>query len=461
MKQKQASQREASPSWLSIWMTIATVFGLLLKAGFLFLQRVSLSSGSDQYERWRDRLLRDRLQLIVRIALFVTLITLGIEFVTAGFSISRRVALYGAVALSLYICYSLRKTSLGRSRPGLVFLGICWSITLIPGLEHWLERSDLPNLNLWTLTFLVNVLLVPVYWSLHVLSQLGVIAFYAGMEWLNPNYPATAGQFLQQILYLFWVGFICDLSVYLHEQFQRKEIESKHTQRLPATLRSLLRSEPHDEPTSSLRLTRNGRPGNWQQRCDRYLQQINTSLSAYIATAKKQSRQRYTSDLHVVVQKTIVQIDSLLSQQHAILTNAVSPTLPPVDAAPEQLQFVLENLVNDALERNSEEIHITVSAEVVAATDTQPFSMVRCTVQDDGVAVQSDREIAEDLIDQEADTVLEWQIGVSLSEPIIQSQGGAIGIISNQEIGTTVWFTLAIATSHHSSLDLTTTENGF
>lgn len=454
MKQKQASQREASSSWRSVWLTIATIFRLLLKAGFLFFQQASLASESAQYERWRDRLLRDRLQLLIRIALVVTLLILAGEFVTAGFSISRRVVLYGAVTLSLYACYALRQ-SLGRDRPGLVFLGICWSTTLIPGIEHWLERSDLPNLNLWTLAFLVNALLVPVYWSLHVFSQLGVIAFYTGIEWLNPNHQAAFGQSLQQILYLFWVGFICDLSVYLHEQFQRNEIESGQTRQLPAVLRSLLQTEHHRDSDQGSRWDRNDRPISWQQRCDRYLQPIKASLSAYIADAEKQSIPCDASDLNAVLRNTIAQVELTLAQHRASLTHAVSPTLPPVNAAPEQLQFVLENLINDALERNSEAIHLVVTAEVVAATDDGcSVPMVRCLIQDNGVEVQSEQAIAiENFTNREVDSVLEWQVGLNLSAPIVRSHGGTIGISGNR-IGTTVWFTLPIATSHPSFADL-------
>jgi signal transduction histidine kinase len=453
MRQKTASQREVNSSWLSVLVAIGTLAPLLLKAGLVFLQQSNHSPESAEYEVWRQRLLRSRLQWIVRIALFVTLFTLMLEFVTAGFAISLRLFLYGAVALSLYACYSLRRTAIGRTHPGIVFLGICWSIALIPGLEYLLERNDLPNLNLWTLTFLVNALLIPIYWSLHLLSQVGVLAFYLGVSLMEPT-QAASGSPLQQGLYLFWVCLICDLSVYLHEQFQRYEFSSKWHQRYATAASELTTELPtaqpeRDEDDNSDQPRGSDRGLNY---LDRRLHRVNAALIAYLQQAEMQRFKCQPLELRTVIQAAIVQVEPLLEQQQVSVSNTISPTLPLVNADPKQLQLVFEHLIKDALERHLPGITLIFSAEVIertgrkfAQSPTRP-TMLRCIVQDDGISDES--QLAAQAVDSpalEIENDRPERIGFTLSEPIIQRHGGELGSISGSEGGTIVWFTLPIA----------------
>jgi hypothetical protein len=456
MKQKTASQREVKSAGLSVLVAIATLAILLLKAGLVFLKQSNHSPELAEFEGWRQRLLRDRLQLIVRIALFVTLFTLVLEFVTAGFSMSLRLILYGAVALGLYGCYSLRRTAIGRTRPGMIFLGICWSITLLPGLEYLLERNDLPNLNLWTLTFLVNALLIPIYWSLHLLAQMGVLAFYLGVSLMEPTQAASSSP-LQQGLYLFWVCLICDVSVYLHEQFQRHEFESKRHQRYLTTA-SRFTTELPIPPQGQNDQNDNDTPPHCEgsDRGFNYLagrfHRLNAALIAYLQKAEMQRFKCQPLELRTVIQAAIVQMEPWLEQQQISLSNTISPTLPLVNADPRQLQLVFEHLIKDALERHLPGVTLILSAEVTERTGrkfanapTRP-TKVRCIIQDDGIRDES--EVTAQAIDSpvsEVENDRPERIGFTLSEPIIQRHGGEIGVISGSEGGTIVWFTLPIA----------------
>ena len=173
---------------------IATVFRTLqkcLKKAFFFTN--SHDDAISDYEAWRDRFLWQRLHLALWIALILVLTFSFRDIYDAFFHLKELAAvprefkrlifvLYGAIVLSLLSCLVLHRTQFGRRHPGFVFLGLSWSITLVEQIWATLHNFALPDILAWFLVFLSQATLMPIRWNLHLVSQLGVLVYYFGMN---------------------------------------------------------------------------------------------------------------------------------------------------------------------------------------------------------------------------------------------------------------------------------------
>ncbi len=195
---------------------------------------VSAADAAD-YVAWRVHFFRDRLRLASWIA-FVSSLTataLALQYFLLEPSQALWLLRDGAVLLCLLTGLALHRTAWGRQHPGWLFLGLCWSMTLFSQIGASLSGSGQPPILLWTLVFLALAAVIPVRWPLHVAAQLGVLAYYFGLNAaLGLATDLTRTELLWQSLYLFWVCFICDLSVYLYERLQRAEFESRRDLRV-------------------------------------------------------------------------------------------------------------------------------------------------------------------------------------------------------------------------------------
>jgi class 3 adenylate cyclase len=121
----------------------------------------------------------------------------------------------------------LLKTSWGYRYPELLFLGFTWSVILVPQIGAALRGDAQPNLYIWTLAFLAQATLMPVYWRLHLISQLTAPICYLLVKTLfHLSVNQSTSSSLSLSLYLCSFCFICDLSVYLYERLQRSEFNA-------------------------------------------------------------------------------------------------------------------------------------------------------------------------------------------------------------------------------------------
>jgi PAS domain S-box-containing protein len=129
--------------------------------------------------------------------------------------------------LVLLVCFALHKTKFGRRHPELLFLGSSWSMSLSSQFLATLKGFAIPDTLAWSLLFLSQATFIPVRWHLHLLSQLGVLIYYfgvntaLGLKTPIPNHPDIYN--VTFILYIFWLCVICDISVYLYDRLQRSE----------------------------------------------------------------------------------------------------------------------------------------------------------------------------------------------------------------------------------------------
>ncbi|WP_238845471.1 PAS domain-containing sensor histidine kinase [Nostoc edaphicum] len=177
------------------------------------------------------------------------------------------------------------------------------------------------------------------------------------------------------------------------------------------------------------------------QSSDRQLNLINSLMETHISEMQGVVLQRQTVQLLAVVEAAIADLEPLLEQNQAKLTNLVSADLPLVNADPTQLWRVFSNLIVNALKHNPPELLLTINA-------THKDDKIYCTVSDNGVGIsqqQSDRLF--DLYFRGASirNSVSLGLGLYLCKQIIHAHGGEIGVNSALDAGATFWFTLPIS----------------
>jgi PAS domain S-box-containing protein len=136
-----------------------------------------------------------------------------------------------AMLVSLLIYFALRKTKFGHRYPGLLFLGSSWSLGLATQLFATLKGFALPDTLGWSLLFFSQATFIPVCWRLHLISQVGVLIYYfgvntaLGLQTPLPEHPELYN--VTFILYVFWLCAICDIGVYLYDRLQRSEFYAR------------------------------------------------------------------------------------------------------------------------------------------------------------------------------------------------------------------------------------------
>ncbi|RAM52515.1 MAG: PAS domain-containing sensor histidine kinase [Hapalosiphonaceae cyanobacterium JJU2] len=197
---------------------------------------------ANEYQNWRNNFLWQKLNLLLWLA-FICILTFTLRDIYNFFfplkelqklpEVLRTQALFMDIAMfmSLGLCMALRRTKFGRQHPGIVFLSSSWSINLIPQIFATLKGFALPDTLGWSLVFLSQATFLPVRWTLHLTSQLGLFIYYFGINKILklklplPEHPELYN--VTFILYLFWFCAICNLGVYLYDRLQRSEFYAR------------------------------------------------------------------------------------------------------------------------------------------------------------------------------------------------------------------------------------------
>ncbi|MEH2193674.1 MAG: ATP-binding protein [Nostoc sp.] len=177
------------------------------------------------------------------------------------------------------------------------------------------------------------------------------------------------------------------------------------------------------------------------QSSDRQLSLINSLMEAHLGEIQGVVLQRQPVKLLTVVEAAIADLEPLLEQNQAKLTNLVSTDLPLVNADTTQLWRVFSNLIVNALKHNAPGLLLTINA-------TCETSMIYCTVSDNGVGIsqqQSDRLFELYFRGANIRNSVSLGLGLYLCKQIINAHGGEIGVNSALDAGATFWFTLPIS----------------
>ncbi len=177
------------------------------------------------------------------------------------------------------------------------------------------------------------------------------------------------------------------------------------------------------------------------QSSDRQLNLINSLMETHISEVQGVFLQPQTVELLPVVKAAIADLEPLLEQNQAKLTNLVSADLPLVNADPTQLWRVFSNLIVNALKHNPPGLLLTINA-------TRKDDKIYCTVSDNGVGIskqQSNRLFDLYFRGASMGNSVSLGLGLYLCKQIINAHGGEIGVNSALNAGATFWFTLPIS----------------
>ncbi|HEY9807894.1 MAG TPA: adenylate/guanylate cyclase domain-containing protein [Halomicronema sp.] len=211
-------------------MWLSSLYKRLLK----LFRSPKAASDAENYETWRHEFMQSRLLLGLWVALIFFLTFTSLELRNFWFKPDEFnndwLITQIIVEICLLFCLGLFRLPVGRQHPTLIFLALSWSVTIGPQFQSSFNGFFEPSLLIWPLMFFGQATLMPVRWSLHLISQLGVLFYcvvavvFLRLEvrmpavWLTPN---------AMILYMFWICFICNLSVFLYERLQRGEFKAR------------------------------------------------------------------------------------------------------------------------------------------------------------------------------------------------------------------------------------------
>ena len=446
---------------------------LLIKQIARHLQKIQTNNITDEYEEWRHRFLLERLHL----AAWITLIAYPTFLIMSLFAaatvnatgdpkdaVSQAQILtwlidFAATELCLLLCLILLRIKRARRYPEILFLGLSWSITLLSQIQATLRgEAQLDTLS-WFMMFPIQATLIPVRWTLHLVSQVGAVGYYFSMNlafgFVDPDIKRIPVSVVnaQVALIFFWLCFICNLGVYLYERLQQREFESRqqlrvflhavsHDLRNPVlgilmVLRNLLKQPGEKVPVARSILERIA------ESSDRQLELINSLIETHAAEVRGVVVHCQPLQLNLLVQSAIADLQPLLTKEQTTLINFIPNELSLVNADPLQLSRVYQNLIANALNHNPPGLNIKLDAILEG-------DWVRCTVMDNGVGMSPQQ--CEKLFDlyfrggQKRQSV-GLGLGLYLCRQIITAHGGDIGVNSCLGEGTTFWFKLPIAVS--------------
>jgi PAS domain S-box-containing protein len=208
-----------------------------------FIGTVKLKSTIDaiavEYNHWRQRFLSERLLLVLKIGILCVFTFTFIDIYDVFFPLAEYAKLPQEIKTaglfvdagmlgSLVACFLLNRTSFGQCHPGIIFLCISWSLALTGQIAATANGFASRDSIAWTLLFLTQATFMPVRWTLHLISQLGILGYFFGVNsilGLEPlpikNIPSIFS--ISFILYITWFCIICNFGVYLYDNLQARE----------------------------------------------------------------------------------------------------------------------------------------------------------------------------------------------------------------------------------------------
>ncbi len=179
---------------------------------------------------------------------------------------------------------------------------------------------------------------------------------------------------------------------------------------------------------------------------DRQLALINSLLETQTIAMEGISLQLQPVHLRQFVEQLVADWTPLLQREEATLNLFIPDDLPAVQADPNQLSRVYENLIANALKHNPPGLTLTLRAEVIP--DSNPIQ-IRCQVQDNGMGISP--EHSHTIFDlykrgNQARRTVGLGLGLYLCRQIITAHGGEIGVETTSGNGASFWFTLPAVT---------------
>jgi signal transduction histidine kinase len=361
----------------------------------------------------------------------------------------------GGVILLLLVGLGVWRLGWGRQHPRVLFVLMSWSMTLVPEVIGSVVGVPLPPN--WEFIFMAQVVLLPVYWQLHLLGQGVPLLYYFGVNSILglaeiPTFASFLG--LEAVFYTTWICLICNIAVWLYDRLQYQEFESRrelklflhavtHDLRIPVVgtaivLKKLLQKA---DVTSRQVMITTSKLEQLLAGSDRQLSLINSILAAYQAehSAFRLSCQRV--QVSVLVEAVLVDLAEILEENQVVLSNRIAGQLFVVQADADQLWRVFTNLITNAAVHNPKGVHVILDITL------QKTGFLCCTVEDNGVGISlpQQRRLFELYYRGEQSRYAPGLgLGLYLCRKIVLTHGGEMGVVSELGRGSSFWLTLPI-----------------
>ena len=434
---------------------------------------------SQEYQRWLQRFIRDR----IRLTLLVSMVLLAIIALVNLVIVIPALIQFGDEQIGLtleqyrFYPYFFTAQQLGlllnllllRKATSLTllwwsFIGYSAAIFLSPQILYMLLGETTLDLGGWILFFMLQAVLIPVRWRWHLISQVNLLVI-TGLSVLafrfdSPGIPAE----MQSSIYIFvtvvilCVFCIVDFSIYLYERLLRREFE------LRQQLQLFLHAVSHDlrnPVTGTLMLLKNlpSQAGKViidqaviDQMVDgqeRQLKLINSLLEAHTQEVQGILLQCQPVCLKPLLESISNDFQPLLRESQGQIRILAAADLPAIAADPLQLRRVYDNMITNALQYNPSGLCIELDAKTQG-------NCLYCRVSDNGQGIGLITGESHRHITPHAQVFARYTRGVKQRQPlhlglglyicqqIIQAHGGQIGVESAPNQGTTFWFTIPL-----------------
>lgn len=117
-----------------------------------------------------------------------------------------------------------------------------------------------------------------------------------------------------------------------------------------------------------------------------------------------------------------------------------------VEGDPVRVQQVLTNLIGNAI-KFTDEGYITVKVEEISHAENQ--NEMKISIEDTGIGIQKDKldHIFDKFAQADSSTTRQFGgtgLGLAISKNLVEIMGGEIGVISDEGVGSTFWFTIPL-----------------
>lgn len=448
---------------------------------------------SREYQAWRQKLLRDRLHLALWIALlFSTTAIIGNLYIILFHSqdfIDDITRLYGdpglagrfsdatrvASLLTIFLIglnSVLQRLSWSRHYSELLFLSLSWSCTLVDPLVGSFFNIPVPPSDT---VFLLQAILIPVHWRLHLLAQFLPVSYsFIALPLLGITHIGERAFYdvyrIREIVDLVWICLICNLAIYLYEQLKHSEFESQrqlkiflhsvsHDLRTPVMGANMVLKHLLKQPEEEVKINRSILE-RLLEGSDRQLTLINSLLEAHTSEITAPTLSLEPIQLSTLVKSVLSDLNPVLEQNQICVVDRIRENLPWINADANQLWRVYCNLISNAIKHNPHRIHLILDAEIITKQEKKWqaidelnqqmnfAAMLYCTVQDTGVGIEP--SICHQLFElytrgKRARYMPGIGLGLYLCKQIVTAHGGTIGVKSHPGEGSTFWFTLPVA----------------
>jgi len=180
---------------------------------------------------------------------------------------------------------------------------------------------------------------------------------------------------------------------------------------------------------------------------DRQLSLLNSLMENHTGTpCPNQTLVRESIQLGDVVETALTKLEAQIATNQTTINNYITAALPAVNADFCRIQFVLENLVLNAIKHNPPGRTVTLDAAVLPETEND-VPMLHVSVIDDGVGMepeQCDRLFQLYVRGLDNQRLTGIGLGLQRCHRILTAHNGAIGVDSQPGVGSKFWFTLPL-----------------